>query len=346
MDPKELADAADIDIRQIASSRLLDTIKQGTFVLFFGSTTCPFTQAFTPKWLAFQKVFDSRGFHSIPSFSIAKVQCGGDGEELCKKMHANGYPTIGIFIDGEWRGELPSGAFEDGITAMAEARFEKWKGIPAPTPFVIEVRPQNHHHEVEEWDPSIHHGMTRTEFRAYSDTLDKSIRQLPVDTLFETIQNGTHIFFFGAVYCPYTQAYNEHWLAMQQQYDLDPVVWNQVQIAKIQCATNQPLCFRWMNGEEGFPTIVLYHEGSFVEELNDRDHVWEFIQDRAKELRERGRLLLPGEHSKELLTHAEDGGTGGMTPTVVALEFLLCTVIVVLFVMRRKGFQKSYKPIK
>ncbi|KAJ3017179.1 UNVERIFIED_CONTAM: hypothetical protein HDU68_011810 [Siphonaria sp. JEL0065] len=209
-------------------------------------------------------------------------------------------------------------------------------------------------HQEEEWDASKHGGMSREELRAYADKLDLEVRQLPLEDVYDTIQQDTHILFYGAVFCPYTQQYTAVWLNMQYQFDFYNL--NQTQhfsLAKVQCANNQPLCFHYMR-DEGFPTIVLYHKGHYITEFQDRDNIWDFVQKtveivkqgKPEEEFERtdGSLVVPMKaHEMDVISHNKleeeaIGGQEGIVATVFPIELLVLAVGVLMFaafIMRR-----------
>ncbi|KAJ3351894.1 hypothetical protein HDU83_008527 [Entophlyctis luteolus] len=159
---------------------------------------------------------------------------------------------------------------------------------PAPVP--TEATHNHTEDKVDEnkdsWNNDNHGGMSRSELMEYAIKLDKDIRQIPVDSVYATIQNGTNLVFFGAVFCPYTQQFTAIWLNMQYAFDFYHL--NDIpglSIAKVQCAETQPKCFHYMR-DQAFPTIVLFYNGHYVEELFDRDHVWDYIQKQSEIVKE------------------------------------------------------------
>ncbi|KAI8617598.1 hypothetical protein BC830DRAFT_1112817 [Chytriomyces sp. MP71] len=186
----------------------------------------------------------------------------------------------------------------------------------------------------EEWDASKHGGMSREQLREYADKLDLEVRQLPLDQVFDSIQNGTHILFFGSVICAHTQQFTAIWL--NAQYKLDFYAYNQVphfSFAKVQCADNQPLCFNLMR-DEGYPTIVLFHEGIYVEEYRgDRDYVYDFVEHHAK-------VAVLGDFS-------EYAGKGSIVerPVIEEVHFISHQGLAVEAVGGTKGLMESMLPV-
>ncbi|KAJ3076588.1 hypothetical protein HDU98_002108 [Podochytrium sp. JEL0797] len=231
-----------------------------------------------------------------------------------------------------------------------------------------EDSPAHHHNgDEEEWDAEKHGGMSREALREYADKLDLEIRQMPLDNVYDSIQSGTHVLFYGAVFCPFTQQFTAIWLNMQ--YALDFYHLNETEtftVAKVQCADNQPLCFHMMR-DDGFPTIVLYHQGRYISEFKDRDNVLDFVQQQVaivkdgKQLESWGHVMgseeslvtLPEQHSMDAISHnqleAESiGGAVGITETVVPVELIALFVGVIMFsvfVIRRSA-KRSYAPIR
>ncbi|KAI8616681.1 hypothetical protein BC830DRAFT_177314 [Chytriomyces sp. MP71] len=101
---KAAADEADAMIRHLNPVKVGETLRNGTFALFFGASYCPLTQRYTPKWLDFQHLYDvTLAWHV--HFTIYKIQCADD-EQFCVDMGVDGYPTILLWRDGrllaEW----------------------------------------------------------------------------------------------------------------------------------------------------------------------------------------------------------------------------------------------------
>ncbi|KAJ3064168.1 hypothetical protein HDU98_000122, partial [Podochytrium sp. JEL0797] len=107
------------------------------------------------------------------------------------------------------------------------------------------------------------------------------------------------------------------WLNMQ--YALDFYHLNETEsftTAKVQCADSQPLCFHLMR-DDGFPSIVLYHQGRYISEFKDRDNVWDFVKQQVDIVRsgkqleswgdvmdlEDSRVTLPEQHSMDAISH-------------------------------------------
>ncbi|KAJ3295801.1 hypothetical protein BCR33DRAFT_853631 [Rhizoclosmatium globosum] len=225
----------------------------------------------------------------------------------------------------------------------------------------------NHNAEEEEWDASKHGGFSKEELRAYADKLDLDVRQLPLDKVYDTIQQGTHILFYGAVFCPYTQQFTAIWLNMQLSYDFYKLTEvPNISIAKVQCADNQPVCFNYMR-DEGFPTVVLYHKGHYIQEFMDRDNVWDWVQKQVeivkagREEQEWGAIkkgLVKEKPSKveKVAAHQFDqishnkleeeviGGKVGILETVFPVEMVVLVIGVLLvagFVLRKAVLRKG-----
>ncbi|KAJ3392869.1 Thioredoxin domain-containing protein 5 [Entophlyctis sp. JEL0112] len=114
--------------------------------------------------------------------------------------------------------------------------------------------------------------------RESADEADKHIRQVSPADFDAAIAKGYHLIFFGAVWCRVTQRFSP-------KDAFDQRGWNDVpdfSIAKVQCAyENEHWCVTAQNLHAGYPAIMLYHNGAFVEEYmhrNDVDPVIHFLE--------------------------------------------------------------------
>ncbi|KAJ3241049.1 hypothetical protein HDU78_002016 [Chytriomyces hyalinus] len=213
--------------------------------------------------------------------------------------------------------------------------------------------PQHSHDGgADDWDASKHGGMSREELRAYADKLDLDVRQLPVDKVFDTIQNGTHIFFFGAVFCAHTQQFTAIWLNAQFFLDFYYPNTPNFSIAKIQCGDNQTLCFNLMR-DEGYPTVVLFHNGVYVQEAPDRNEIWPFMEKTVKSVAAgnfsdmvgKGSVVVKPVIETKMISHEKleqeaVGGKAGMMESMLPVSLICTLVLVVLvatFIARRKS---------
>ncbi|KAJ3110795.1 hypothetical protein HK100_002906 [Physocladia obscura] len=241
---------------------------------------------------------------------------------------------------------------------------------------VVAADESSHNHEedkaedqADSWESDKHGGMSRQELQDYALLLDKQIRMLDIESVYDTVQNGTHLLFFGAYFCPHTQQFTAIWLNMQYKYDfyhLDEV--KDLSIAKVQCADNQPLCFHYMR-DEAFPTVVLFHNGHFIEELINRDFVWEYVEKQVEVVRNNqqsveyaAQIASPGslvvlpavDAVQEVVSHEElevesIGGAKGIIETVLPVSVftvLIAFVLVAAFLVRRRSLDKGkYVPV-
>ncbi|TPX68275.1 hypothetical protein CcCBS67573_g07241 [Chytriomyces confervae] len=129
----------------------------------------------------------------------------------------------------------------------------------------------------ETWDASKFGGLSKEELKAQADVMDAKVWQLDAERVFDSIQNGTHLLFFGAVFCPHTQFFTRQWLSAQRHLDFMDLKVPGFEMAKVQCALQQSLCFN-LQRDHGYPTVVLYHEGLYVQELLPLTDLWPFIE--------------------------------------------------------------------
>ncbi|KAJ3408946.1 hypothetical protein CcCBS67573_g03609 [Chytriomyces confervae] len=135
--------------------------------------------------------------------------------------------------------------------------------------------------------------LRKEKIKALADLSDESIRHLPMSDVNATISNGTHLIFYGANYCPYTQKYTPLWLEFQQLYDRTPTWQSQFTIHKVQCAEDENFCVDM--GVDGYPTVLMFRNGVLVEEMDTDDmsgSVQSFIE------REPTKPTLTAEQSK------------------------------------------------
>ncbi|KAJ3265289.1 hypothetical protein HDU77_005734 [Chytriomyces hyalinus] len=135
--------------------------------------------------------------------------------------------------------------------------------------------------------------LRKEKIKALADLSDESIRHLPMPDVNATISNGTHLIFYGANYCPYTQKYTPLWLEFQQLYDRTPTWQSQFTIHKVQCAEDENFCVDM--GVDGYPTVLMFRNGVLVEEMDTDDmsgSVQSFIE------REATKPTLTAEQSK------------------------------------------------
>ncbi|KAJ3392258.1 hypothetical protein HDU84_004523 [Entophlyctis sp. JEL0112] len=144
---------------------------------------------------------------------------------------------------------------------------------PAPVP--TEATHNHTEDKVDEnkdsWNNDNHGGMSRSELMEYAIKLDKDISESWLAKILQMSINT---------------AFVSQWLNMQYAFDFYHL--NDIpglSIAKVQCAETQPKCFHYMR-DQAFPTIVLFYNGHYVEELFDRDHVWDYIQKQSEIVKE------------------------------------------------------------
>ncbi|KAI9328092.1 hypothetical protein BDR26DRAFT_1012493 [Obelidium mucronatum] len=113
---------------------------------------------------------------------------------------------------------------------------------------------------------------------------DKEIEKIAKEDAEAFIRNGTHFLFFGASYCPYTAEFNPMWLTIQKTFYAKG--FNKLPgfgIGKIQCADIETFCSmaRW-GTVDGYPTIMMYKDGRFIEEVVENEAVMGAIETQAK----------------------------------------------------------------
>ncbi|KAI8840119.1 hypothetical protein BJ741DRAFT_597994 [Chytriomyces cf. hyalinus JEL632] len=111
--------------------------------------------------------------------------------------------------------------------------------------------------------------LRKEKIKALADLSDESIRHLPMSDVNATISNGTHLIFYGANYCPYTQKYTPLWLEFQKLYDQTPIWQSQFTIHKVQCAEDENFCVDM--GVDGYPTVFMFRNGVLMEEMDTDD---------------------------------------------------------------------------
>ncbi|KAI8616679.1 hypothetical protein BC830DRAFT_1117056 [Chytriomyces sp. MP71] len=141
----------------------------------------------------------------------------------------------------------------------------------------MEKQPMQSAGTEETWDPSKWGGMSREELKAQTEVLDRKVWQLEPEKVYGTVQHGTHILFFGSMVCPYTQAFTKEWLVTQTRIDILSLAPPSFHIAKVQCALTPVLCHHLMRSD-GYPTLVLYHEGLYIKEIANRARHWDQLE--------------------------------------------------------------------
>ncbi|KAJ3234412.1 hypothetical protein HDU81_001451 [Chytriomyces hyalinus] len=136
-----------------------------------------------------------------------------------------------------------------------------------------------HHsvHSNETWDASKFGGLSKEELKAQADVMDAKVWQIDAEKVFDSIQNGTHLLFFGLLLI-------SNCIKMGTATDMLPPRRHFMdlkvpgfEMAKVQCALQQSLCFN-LQRDHGYPTVVLYHEGLYVQELLPLTDLWPFIE--------------------------------------------------------------------
>ncbi|KAI9208317.1 thioredoxin-like protein [Polychytrium aggregatum] len=81
----------------------------------------------------------------------------------------------------------------------------------------------------------------------------------------DSISTGSWVVFFGTKWCPHCQKLTPKWLKMQQAVQEYAPNFN---VRKVECTRNEAFC----DGQniQGYPTLKLFVDGKFVEELPDR----------------------------------------------------------------------------
>ncbi|KAI9096600.1 hypothetical protein DFS34DRAFT_650693 [Phlyctochytrium arcticum] len=87
-----------VKVRHIEPAQFQDTIKSGSWLIFFGVSYCPHCKKFTPTWLEAEKRVENLG----TDFHLGKVECASRPEnaELCIDQHIDGYPTVKRYVNG------------------------------------------------------------------------------------------------------------------------------------------------------------------------------------------------------------------------------------------------------
>ncbi|KAJ3411370.1 Thioredoxin domain-containing protein 5 [Chytridiales sp. JEL 0842] len=97
-----------------------------------------------------------------------------------------------------------------------------------------------------------------------SDQADLEIQHTPLPTLRSTLSTGTHLIFFGAHWCPYTQTFTPKWLQLQTYFSNQTHL---LRMSKVECSVDEDGCMEgW--GVDGYPTVFLFVEGEKKEEMD------------------------------------------------------------------------------
>ncbi|KAJ3401643.1 hypothetical protein HDU80_005837 [Chytriomyces hyalinus] len=123
----------------------------------------------------------------------------------------------------------------------------------------------------ETWDASKFGGLSKEELKAQADVMDAKVCCTETDPSADTSPPP------GAVFCPHTQFFTRQWLSAQRHLDFMDLKVPGFEMAKVQCALQQSLCFN-LQRDHGYPTVVLYHEGLYVQELLPLTDLWPFIE--------------------------------------------------------------------
>ncbi|KAJ3237863.1 hypothetical protein HDU81_008772 [Chytriomyces hyalinus] len=121
----------------------------------------------------------------------------------------------------------------------------------------------------DENDAELKKQLRKQKIKALADLSDETIRHLSMSDVHATISNGTHLIFYGANYCPYTQKYTPLWLEFQKLYDLTPIWQSHFTIYKVQCAEDENFCVDM--GVDGYPTVLMFRNGVLMEEMDTDD---------------------------------------------------------------------------
>ncbi|KAI8616678.1 hypothetical protein BC830DRAFT_1117055 [Chytriomyces sp. MP71] len=151
--------------------------------------------------------------------------------------------------------------------------------------------------------------MAEAEARLWADSLkaDSEIQHITPEEFTEWIATGTRFVFFGATYCPYTAEFNPLWLEIQRSfYNLG---WDKIPhfgMRKVACAGIEDFCGA-QHSMDGYPTVNLYEDGVFIEEIVDNNEVADAIAAHARMLL----VKVEGSESvaKEMIHIGETPGT-------------------------------------
>jgi hypothetical protein len=103
---KKKSEAADKLIRHTTSEEFKSTVLDDTenlWVVFFGSSHCPHTQKFNPKWLQFQNNMDN-GLYGFENIKITKIECYGKQIDFCVSQNNQFWPELMFYYKGVKRG--------------------------------------------------------------------------------------------------------------------------------------------------------------------------------------------------------------------------------------------------
>lgn len=103
------ATIADTKIRFITPAEYEEFISTGSRLVFYGTTWCKHCKRLSPRWLKLQTTLDKTLASTKSDFKLAKLDCT-EHEEFCASRHADAFPTIYIYRNGElyeeYTGEL------------------------------------------------------------------------------------------------------------------------------------------------------------------------------------------------------------------------------------------------
>ncbi|KAJ3017180.1 UNVERIFIED_CONTAM: hypothetical protein HDU68_011811 [Siphonaria sp. JEL0065] len=258
---KTHATEADRKIRHLQKDQVLEQLSfNKTLILFFGRTDCEYTQGYTPTWLSLQTLFDSQ-YPSLAStrspLVLAKVQCGED-RDFCKRdMKALAFPGINWYNNGRLvSNELPVLDYQ-GLWAKVKMIADNVL-VSLDTTDVLEAEPTLSKEDAKR--------LKKKMIKDAADKADLSITQLETTAVKAKTAQGTHLLFYGATYCPFTQKFTPKWLEFQNLYDSKPE-WNALfSIYKVQCAPDEEFCVG--EGVDGYPTLFFYSDGVRLEEVD------------------------------------------------------------------------------
>ncbi|KAL2911719.1 hypothetical protein HK105_208820 [Polyrhizophydium stewartii] len=95
------AKEADKSIDFVTTDQLHTFLTSGKRFVFYGATWCKFCKRLTPKWLKLQQYIKAtKPFPKGVDFKLGKVDCTNH-EEFCALNHADAYPTLLLYNEGE-----------------------------------------------------------------------------------------------------------------------------------------------------------------------------------------------------------------------------------------------------
>ncbi|KAJ3162751.1 hypothetical protein HDU86_003724 [Geranomyces michiganensis] len=113
-------------VRHINPADFSKTISTDARLVFFGSNYCPHCRVFTPVWLEAQKRSDALD----NKFHLDKVECSGraENEDLCTDQNITGYPTVKLFLNGEYKEEFTGQRDIATLNAYIDSKTEELLG--------------------------------------------------------------------------------------------------------------------------------------------------------------------------------------------------------------------------